>query len=158
MEKNQVMLRNTINSRVVINIPELHFKRVWEKRGVKKSVPVEVLREAFYYPSVEYLLRQGILFFDDMKLKIELGLEEADAETPALVELSDNDYQRYLGTMPTFEFREKLKTLTREQIQSLVDYAIEKELTPFDKCEILKQYTQTDIIKAVQLNKSNKEG
>ena len=93
-----------------------------------------------------------------MNLKIELGLEEADAKTPALIELNDSDYQRYLSLMPTFEFKEKLKTLTREQIQSLVDYAIEKELTPFDKCEILKQYTQIDIIKAVQLNKSNKEG
>lgn len=157
MENKQVMITNTIKSRVGINVPDLHLKRVWEKKGVKKPIDFETLQQAFYDPSVEYLLREGILYIDDMEVKIALGLEAEDAEVPAIVILSDNDLKRYLTAMPTFEFKEKIKTLGREQIQALVDYAIENELTPYDKCEILKEITQTDIIRAVQLNRDDKE-
>lgn len=157
MENKQVMITNTIKSRVGINVPELHLKRVWEKKGVKKPIDFETLQQAFYDSSVEYLLREGILYIDDMEVKIALGLEEEGAKAPSIVVLSEADLNRYLTAMPLFEFKEKIKTLGREQIQALVDYAIEKELTPYDKCEILKEITQTDIIRAVQLNREDKE-
>lgn len=157
MENKQVMITNTIKSRVGINVPELHLKRVWEKKGVKKPIDFETLQQAFYDSSVEYLLREGILYIDDMEVKIALGLEEEGAKAPSIIVLSEADLNRYLTVMPLFEFKEKIKTLGREQIQALVDYAIEKELTPYDKCEILKEITQTDIIRAVQLNREDKE-
>ena len=55
MENKQVTLTNTIKSRVGINVPELLLKRTWEKKGVKRNIDLNTLREAFYYPSVEYL-------------------------------------------------------------------------------------------------------
>lgn len=157
MENKQVVITNTIKSRVGINVPELLLKRVWEKKNVKKTIDFNTLQQAFYDPSVEYLFREGILYIDDMDVKIALGLEEEGAETLNIVVLSDNELKRYLTTMPVFEFKEKVKALGREQVQSLVDYAIENELTAYDKCEILKEITQTDIIKAVQLNRADKE-
>ena len=157
MENKQVMITNTIKSRVGINVPELLLKRVWEKKGVKKPIEFATLQQAFYDPSVEYLFREGILYIDDMDVKVALGLEEEGATTPSIVILSDSDLNRYLTAMPMFEFKEKIKNLGREQIQALVDYAIEHELTPYDKCEILKEITQTDIIRAVQLNRDDKE-
>ena len=159
MENKQVTLTNTIKSRVGINIPELLLKRTWEKKGVKRNIDLNTLREAFYYPSVEYLLREGILYIDDMDVKIELGLEEPDTSTPtAIVILSENDMSRYMNAMPLFEFKENIKNLGKEQVQALVDYAIENKLTSFDKCEFLKGLTQTDILTAVQLQKANEEG
>ena len=157
MEKKQVMITNTIKSRVGINVPDLLLKRVWEKKGVKKPIDFETLQQAFYDPSVEYLFREGILYIDDMDVKIALGLEVEGAKTPTIIILSDADLNRYLTVMPIFEFKEKVKELGREQIQALVDYAIEHELTPYDKCEVLKEITQTDIIRAVQLNRDDKE-
>lgn len=159
MENKQVTLTNTIRSRVGINIPELLLKRTWEKKGVKRTIDLNTLREAFYYPSVEYLLKEGILYIDDMDVKIELGLEEPDTTTPtAIVILSENDMQRYMTAMPIFEFKQKVKELGKEQIQALIDYAIENKYTSFDKCEFLKELTKTDILSAVQLNKANEEG
>lgn len=157
MENKQVMITNTTKSRVGINVPDLHLKRVWEKKGVKKPIDLATLQQAFYDPSVEYLLREGILYIDDMEAKILLGLEEEGAETPNIVVLTDVDLNRYLTVMPTFEFKEKVRGLSREQVQSIVDHAIEHELTPYDKCEFLKELTQTDIIRAVQLNRDDKE-
>jgi hypothetical protein len=159
MENKQVTLTNTIKSRVGINIPELLLKRTWEKKGVKRNIDMNTLREAFYYPSVEYLLREGILYIDDMDVKIELGLEEPESTVPtAIVILSENDMQRYMTTLPIYEFKEKVRSLGKEQVQALVDYAIENKLTSFDKCEFLKGLTQTDILSAVQLQKANEEG
>lgn len=159
MENKQVTLTNTIKSRVGINVPELLLKRTWEKKGVKRNIDLNTLREAFYYPSVEYLLREGILYIDDMDVKIELGLEEPESKVPtAIVILSEADMQRYMTALPIYEFKEKVKSLGKEQVQALVDYAIENKLTSFDKCEFLKGLTQTDILTAVQLQKANEEG
>ena len=157
MENKQVMITNTIKSRVGINVPDLLLKRVWEKKGVKKPIDFETLQQAFYDPSVEYLLKEGILYIEDMDVKIALGLEEEGAKAPNIIVLSDAELNRYLTVMPVFEFKGKIKNLGREQIQALVDYAIEHELTDYEKCEILKEITQTDIIRAVQLNRADKE-
>ena len=70
MEDKQVVLISTINAYVGIDVPDLHLKRLWERKGAKKTIPMSVLREAFYDPSVEYLLRQGILYIEDLDVKI----------------------------------------------------------------------------------------
>ena len=158
MENKQISIVNMAKSRVGINIPDLHIKRIWEKKGVKRLIDFDSLQQAFYDPSVEYLVREGILYIEDEQARIELGLQEAGSKEPDIIILSDSDLRRYLTIMPSFDFKEKVKSLGREQIQALVDYAIENELTDFDKCEFLKQITQTDIISAVQLNRANKEG
>ena len=79
MENKQVELVSTINAYVGIDVPDLHLKRLWERKGAKKSIPLDVLREAIYDPSVEYLLREGILYIEDLDTKIELGLEDERA-------------------------------------------------------------------------------
>lgn len=159
MENKQVFLTSTSKGYVVVNIPDLHLKRIWEKKGAKKPIAFDILQQAIYDPSVEYLLSQGILTIDDLDIKIALGLESEEAKETGkvnIVVLSDSDMERYLTVMPVYEFREKIKDLKKEQIFSLVDYAIEHELTNMEKADILKQYTEIDIIRAVQLNREDK--
>ena len=160
MEK-QVVLQSTIDAVVGIDLPELHLKRFWERKGAKKSIPFDVLQEAIYDSSVDYLLKQGILDIDDLDTKIALGLEPENAkEDPAAVQiklLKDEEMNRLLTVVPIYEFKEKLKSYHKEQIKALADYAIKHELTNFDKCDVLKEYTDIDIIKTVELNRSDKE-
>ena len=61
MENKKVMLINMVNRRVGIDVPDLRLSRVWERKGAKKPIDLDVLKEAFYDPGVEYLLREGIL-------------------------------------------------------------------------------------------------
>lgn len=157
MENKQVMITNMVKSRVGINVPDLHLKRVWEKKGAKKPIDFDTLQQAFYDPSVEYLLREGMLYIDDQEVRVALGLEDPEDEETKIIILSDNDMNRYLTLMPSFEFKEKVGELGREQLQALVEYAIEHELTGYEKCEILKEKTGINIIKAVELNRANKE-
>ena len=162
MENKQVVLVSTIDAYVGINIPDLHLKRLWERKGAKKTIPLDVLREAIYDPSVEYLLREGILYIDDLDVKIELGLEDESAREPNaqlnIQLLKEEEMNRLLTVVPIYEFKIKAKELKKEQIHALVDYAILHEITNFEKCEFLKELTGQDIIRTVQLNHDEKEG
>lgn len=161
MENKQVELVSTIDAYVGIDVPDLHLKRLWERKGAKKSIPLDVLREAIYDPSVDYLLRQGILYINDLDVKIELGLEEESAREPGaqlnIQLLKDEEMNRLLNIVPIYDFKTKVKELKKEQLQTLVDYAVTHEITNFEKCEYLKELTGQDIIRTVQLNHDEKE-
>lgn len=159
MENKQIMVTSMVKRQISINIPDLGLKRVWEKKGAKKPILFETLQQALYDNGVEYMFSQGMLTIDDKAARIALGLEsESEEASASIVVLSDSDMQRYLTTMPIFDFRNKVKELPNEQVLSLVDYAIEHELSPMDKCDILKEMTQIDVIRAIQLKRDNKEG
>ena len=161
MENKQVTLTSTVEAVVGIDVPDLHLKRLWKRKGAKKKIPFDVLQEAFYDPSVEYLLREGILYIDDLDVKIALGLEDEDAKEPGaqlkIQLLKDEEINRILTVMPIYEFKEKIKSLTKEQVQAIITYAIEHEVTSYEKCEFLKEFAGIDIIKTVSLNHDDKE-
>lgn len=157
MEK-KVKVENLISSRVNIVIPELSLRRVWEKKGAVKTIPLEQLEEAMYNPGVEALFRDGTLGIEDMEVKRYLGLEPEDAEEPVnIIILNDQQRKRYLTVMPVAEFKEKIRELPIEQVRELAQYAIQNEIANFDKAEIIKKMVGTDIIATIQLNKADQE-
>ena len=155
---NKVWVINTTNGRVGIEVPELRFKRLWEKKNSKKPIDLETLKELIYDPGVEYMFKEGILFIEDMKVKQMLGLEPEDAKEPKnIIILSDTQKKRLLTLAPIQELKDTVKKLSKEQVKNLVDFAIMNEVTDLDKCEFLKSITNIDIIKAIQLNRQDKE-
>lgn len=163
MEKDtQIFLESMITGRVVIDQPELRLKRVWERKGAKKPITWGNLQEIFYDPGVEYMIRQGMLYIDSKEARIELGLEAEEKDTKKsevkkVVKLDDTYAKRLMGAMPFIEFKTAIKELTYEQLEALVQYAIQNECLDLDKCELLKELTQYDIVKAVQLERQAKE-
>ena len=156
--ETKVKVENLISSRVNIVIPELSLRRVWEKKGAVKTIPLDQLEEAMYNPGVEALFRDGTLGIDDMEVKKYLGLEPEDAEEPVnIIVLNDQQRKRYLTVMPTAEFKEKVRELPIEQIRELAQYAIQNEIANFDKAEIIRKMIGTDIIGTIQLNKADQE-
>lgn len=155
---NKVKVVNLISSRVNINVPELSLRRIWEKKGAVKTIPLEQLEEAMYNPGVEALFTEGILGIEDMEVKKYLGLEPEDAEEPVnIITLDDAQRKRYLTVLPLHEFKEKIKELPMEQIRELAQYAIDNEVANFDKAEVIKKVIGTDIIASIQLNKADQE-
>lgn len=155
---NKVKVVNLISSRVNINVPELSLRRIWEKKGAVKTIPLEQLEEAMYNPGVEALFTEGILGIEDMEVKRYLGLEPEDAEEPVnIITLDDAQRKRYLTVLPLHEFKEKIKELPMEQIRELAQYAIDNEVANFDKAEVIKKVIGTDIIASIQLNKADQE-
>ena len=155
---NKVKVKSLISSRVVISIPDMRLRRVWEKKGAVKIIPFDQLEEAMYNPGVENLFREGVLGIDDMEVKIKLGLEPEDAQEPVnIIVLDDKQRERYLKVLPMHEFRQKIKELPKEQIVELAHYAIEHEIADFDKSELLQKVAGIDILSAIKLHRADKE-
>lgn len=154
----KIKIKNMTNGRCGINIPELRLKRTWERKYAIKEIDFDTLSQAIYYPGVEYMFKEGILYIDDMQAKIELGLETNDATEPTnIIILTDAQRDRYLKVLPFNEFKIEVSKLGWEQLQELVDYAIQKEYVDMDKCSFLKELTQIDIVRAIQLNREDKK-
>lgn len=154
MENKKVMIKNMTNGRVVIKVPDLNFKRIWERKNAVKPVDFEILQQAFYDEGVEYLFKERMLYITDEKIRVELGLED---EENKIIILDDNMKKRYLTVLPVNELKEKLKELTKEQILELADYAINNEIVNMEVKDLLKEYTGIDIIRAIELNRQMKE-
>lgn len=156
--EDKVKIVNLISSRVNIDVPDVRLKRVWEQKGAVKAVPFDQLEEALYDPGVEALFREGILGIEDLEIKKKLGLEPEDAVEPVnIIVLNDMQRKRYLTVMPLSEFKTKIKELPLEQVRELAQFAITNELVDFEKDEIIKKITGTDIIGTIQMNKADKE-
>jgi hypothetical protein len=155
MENKKVMVTSNAVGRVIINVPSMHFRREWERKGAKKPIEMEILREIFYDPGVEKMFRTGILYIEDMSVKIELDLEEEGTEKPTnVVVLNDKERAGLLSNEVEFnKFRESCEKLSKQELINLADYAIEKELINMDKCRYLKIKTGKDIIKIIENNK-----
>lgn len=152
----KVKVASLVSQRVVLTVPDLRLRRVWEKKGAVMTIPFEQLEEAMYSPGVENLFRNGLLGIDDMEVKIALGLEPEGAKEPVnIITLNDEQRKRYLTVMPLHEFKEKLRELPIEQINELAAYAIEHEILDFDKSEEFKKYVNVDVMRAVQLNRAD---
>ena len=154
-DDKKVVIENLVHATVGINIPDLRLNRTWEKKGAKKIIPFGVLKEAIYDPGTEYLFKEKILYIEDKEVRVELGLEEADSQEEYV--LSDAQKERLLKKMPVSELKLKLPTLGAGQIEDLIDYAVDNEIIDFDRAEVIKQFTQKDIVKMIQMQREKKE-
>lgn len=143
---------------VGITVPDLHLRRIWERKGAKKVIEFGALEQAIYDPGVEYLFRQGILDIEDINIKIALGLEpEGVLEPVNTITLNDGKMAKMLKADSLEQFKETLGKLTKEQQFMLVEYAINNEIVNMDKCALLKKATNTDIVKAIELKRQAAE-
>lgn len=158
MENRKVTIESLSTGRVGIDIPELHLRRRWERKGAKTTIDLDILKEAIYYKGVSNLFTDGFLKIDDMDVKIELGLEPEGATEPEnIIILNDAQRQRLLTVAPIRDLKEMLGKISYEQAQELTEYAIDHEITDINRCEVLKTATGVDVIKAVLLRRQNKE-
>ena len=128
--------------------------RVWNKKGQKLPVSKDVLREAIYEPGIEYMFKKGILYIDDMDMKIELGLESPGATAPTEILPVDDKYlNRVLKLMPIVEMKAAIDKMSIVQKQELVDYASKQNDIQLDRLAIVSEKCNVDILKTIELNR-----
>lgn len=159
MENQKVRIKSLVSGTIGVVSEDLRIKRTWNTKGSVKTVDLDDLRELIYEPGVEYMFKKGMLGIEDKDIRIELGLESETPteDTPNMTIPDEKLINRMLKVMPLAEFKETLKTIPKEQIFEVVQYAIDNELVDIKKCEVLKQITDIDIVSAIQLNKADKE-
>lgn len=158
MDDKYVVVTSMINGRVGLVVPHLRLNRVFPRKGTKVNLDKDILREAFYEPGVEYMFRQGILYIDDMPLKIELGLEEEGTKVPTdVIEVNDKYLNRVAKLMPIMEMKQVIEKMNENQRQEVIDYIIKQSDISFDRLEAVKKITGVDVIKIIELNRAQEE-
>lgn len=152
---DKISVKNTSVHSITISLPESKFKRTWSP-GSEFKVSLEVLQEAIYDRGFMVFIEKGMLFIDDKKARVELGLEEEDSE-PVVKILTKAQLIKLLKVTPVEEFAETIKTVTLEQCKTLIDMALEAKNIDMRKAAILKEITGIDTIKAIELKNQNDE-
>ena len=123
---------------------------------MKIPVEKEKLMEMQYDSGFDYMLRQGILYIEDMAIKKELGLEPDDAVAPTNVlvfntaESMDNILKQ-----PLWRFKQEIGKYSIDQCKNLADYMLENKLFDYEKCQIVKEITGIDVMKTYEFNKAS---
>lgn len=158
MEKNtRVMIENLSPSRVVIDVPDLRFERIWENKGVKKPIPFDTLEEIIYNDGVRQLFETGVLYIESLEVKKLLGLEPEDATEPVNIIPLDEKKQKEILSLPFEDFKQKLSELRAEQVLGLTDFCIINKQIDLDKAAYLKDITGIDIQEAIRLRREEME-
>lgn len=151
MENRMVEFRNMVNGRVVVNKPTYGIRREWVKRNQKVKLPYDIVEQLLFDTGFKNMIDSGILYIDDMQTKIDLGLESVDATEPEnIIVLDEKQMIDLMTTIPLTVFKKKVSELSRVQVDNLISFAIEKDLTNADKCKYLKELTGgKDVLSAI---------
>lgn len=143
---------------VSVRDASIPFHMSWPAKGTTRQIEEETLSQLMFLPGFDYMIKNGILYIEDMEEKKKLGVEPEDAKEPVnVIVLSDTDKKKYITMYSTEKFKEEVKKLGYEQLCDLAEYAITNQLADFEKSEILKELCGKDIIKGIQLARQNKE-
>ena len=155
---DKVILTNMVNAVVSVNIPDIKLKREWPRKGAKVAIDKTTFEEAIYDAGFEYMIKNGILYTEDMALKKQLGLEPETAVKPEnIIVLDDKQIHRLLTVAPVSELRDTLKKLSLNQRQNVIDYAIDKEIADISRSDIIKEICDVNILRAIELKRANEE-
>ena len=157
MEKKMIMVKSASNNTVVVYVPTLTLHKVWTKRGMKLPISSDILMQACYDPSVEYLIRHGILVIEDKEFLVEAGFM-SEEEIDNLVELTDAYVQRLIKNMPLSEVKAEIKKLSPNQIAEVVNYAITHYMElSMDRVDLFSKISGKDVMKSIANYKAAQE-
>lgn len=160
MDNNKVIvIENTANAIVSLTVPNTNVSRTWSQRGAKATLPFGDLEQAYYTQGGGYLFNNGILYIEDLEAKIALGLEEAkedgDVEDKSNLKIKkyvDADFDELMNGASMKAFKEELEKMSPEQRRTFADYAIEHEISNYNKAKVIKELVGVDVIAIIEEN------
>lgn len=158
MNIRMVRLRSTDPGTVVIHEAAYGIHREFSGMGAIQQIPFDTIEQLLWQPGFKYMIDSGMLYIDDMQDKIDLGLEEPDTKVPTKIKvLNEAQMLTLLKVKPFKEFKEELDTVSIEQINNLVDFAVKNELVDSEKDAYLKDITGKDVFQLISIKKRNEE-
>ena len=153
---DRVKLVNKTKCTVVINDPNIPFRREWTKKGQVLTIPMDIMQDLIYQEGVSAMLNDGTLEVVEKEDRIALGLE-TEGEEPTVKFLTENQMLGALVSKDIADLEKTLKKMPRAQIDEFIDLAVEKEITDMPKVDLIEKLTGRNIIKLVQFNRQLKE-
>lgn len=154
----QVILKSAVEGSVSVNYPQYGVNRKWNKIGQPMSMPYEVVEQCLWENGFRRMIESGILYIENMQDKIDLGLEPYDATEPTnIIVFNENEMKELWKTATLDEFKEKVLSAPRTQVDSLITYAIKNEIVEMDKVNFIKKLTGKDVLASVTLKRDVEE-
>ena len=155
---DKIKVISATNGRCGIDNADLKISRRWPARGSVVTFTKEQLDELQFDLAFMNMVREGLLYIEDMEVKKEIGIEPEDAEKPTIILMDDKALKRFWKDMPLSQFKVETKTLTNEQIKCLAEYAIQHgDEGSIDKANYLSKISGYKILKGIELEKQSKE-
>ena len=155
---DKIKVISAANGRCVINNRDLGIRRIWPGRGSVITFTKEQIEGLMYDPAFSNMIKEGYLYIDDMEVKKEIGVEPEDATAPTIILMDEKQLKRFWKDMPLSQFKIELKTLTKQQINSLAEYAIHHgEEGSIEKANYLSKISERNILKGIELERQSKE-
>ena len=147
METRMVRLRNTVAKTTVIYAPAYGIKREFPGKGAVQMFPFETVEQLLWDNGFQYMIKTGQLYIDDMQTKIDLGLESPDTKVPTNIKILTPEQILTLLKVRSFDdFKKEMDTVSLEQVDEVVKYAVEHNLIDNDKVDYLKKRGGKDVI------------
>lgn len=101
-------------------------------------------------PGFKNMIRSGILYIDNMQDKIDLQLEDPDTKAPTKIRvLTDEQILTLLKVKSYEDFVKELATVSLDQANAVVNYAVENSIVDNRKVDYLKEITGRDVVKII---------
>jgi hypothetical protein len=141
MAEEKVIVENISRSAVGYQ-PESNrgVTRTWAKAGVKKSIPVEEVKEILGMPGGYTLFTRYLLIHDD-ELRRELELIEDD-----YIVMNDAELEKLLTGNPA-KLKEALPKLYKETAERLAEKAVEMKVNNMTTLSMIKEASGIDVFK-----------
>ena len=149
MENRQVIIKNMYDSVVSVVKPEYGIQRKWNKMGQAMAIPYDIVEQLLWDRGFRNLIDSGILYIEDMKTKIDLGLEPEGATKPVNIRTLSDEDKKNLWNAPIAEFKKEIGDLPKIQVDALVEYAIINDIVDAAKCNYIKEVTGKDILVSI---------
>lgn len=150
----KVKITSKTNQALRLKFPELRINRLFKGEGQSFLFDADAVEEMFYYPAAENAFRKGLFYIEDKELRVKLGLEEEDGEISedVVAPISDTLILTYLKVKTFAEFEAFFEKLPMEHKLRFADIAVKNKIVDYEKCKLIKETTNKDIMKIIQLN------
>jgi len=156
MEDSKIKVISAYDGRCGIDNSDLHLSRRWPGRGSVVTFTKEQLEELMYDPAFSAMVREGLLYIDNLEVKKEIGVEPEDAETETIILMDEKALSRFWKNMPLAQFKIEVKSLTRQQVVALAEYAIRHGSDgTIEKAEYLSEISGYHVLRGIELEKQS---
>jgi len=111
---DRIKVISAYNGRCGIDNTDLKISRRWPAIGSVVTFTREQIEELQFDPAFMNMVREGLLYIEDMDVKKEIGVEPEDAVKPTIILLDEKSLKRFWKDMPLAQFKVESKTLTNE--------------------------------------------
>lgn len=161
-ENRKIKVVSMVPFSVGLLIPQYRISRKFTSEGQVALIEEDALDEGMYEGGIKNLFEDGILFIDDKAKRIQYGFElpeeileeENEEANKDIVVFTTAEMLSLLRRAPIEEFKEKIETMSLEQVKILVDLCVKYKISDYEKTQILRKLTGKNVLSMIQLDET----